>query len=142
MKTCTSTVLRRLYGRITQRVVHAQLSCKAAAMRHAQLQSCKLLMKQFPKRTPYNCPELGALKSSSLSFLLFAAIQNRKQLRFLEHDFFVLAAFPPPVRNPPSRGAGKFSPLAIPVQIRGSKKQTPPSGLPLRLCQVGDVRTV
>ena len=53
------------------RSMHAQLSCKAVAMRHAQLQSCKLLMKQFPKRTPYNCPELGALKSSSLSFLLF-----------------------------------------------------------------------
>jgi hypothetical protein len=37
--------------------VYAQLFCKAVAIGHAQLQRHKLLMKQFPKRTPYNCQQ-------------------------------------------------------------------------------------
>jgi hypothetical protein len=50
--------------------VYAQLFCKAVAIGHAQLQRHKLLMKQFPKRTPYNCQQGIVIKPHPLPFFV------------------------------------------------------------------------
>jgi hypothetical protein len=53
--------------------VYAQLFCKAVAIGHAQLQRHKLLMKQFPKRTPYNCQQGIVIKPHSIFIVPSAA---------------------------------------------------------------------